>query len=213
MRLTPGGYGEAEEAGLAYANEHELTWVSPYNDGQVIAGQGTLALEALRQFAALPKPPGEGLTWIAPVGGGGLCAGLACALKGGDSPQPGSHRLVGVQSEASPFFHALYHQGTQAGQVELPSLADGLAGPVEENAVTIPILRRYLDDLILVSESQISEAIIYAWRQYGERIEGAAAAALAAALAGKVAARPVCVVLSGGNIQPELHQRLCAELQ
>jgi threonine dehydratase len=211
VRLTPGGYGEAEQAGLAYANEHGLTWVSAYNDGQVIAGQGTLALETLRQMAALPQPSGAPLTWIIPVGGGGLCAGIAGALKGSDAPQPGAQRLVGVQSQASPFFYALYHQGTQAGQVELPSLADGLSGPVEENSVTIPILRRYLDDLVLVSEDEIAEAIVYAWRHYGERIEGSAAAALAAVLTGKATARPVCVVISGGNIQPELHRRLCAE--
>jgi threonine dehydratase len=210
VRLVPGGYGEAEHAGLAFAAESGATWVSAYNDGQVIAGQGTLGLEALRQLAQSPNPPAQGLTWIAPAGGGGLCAGIACALYGNDLPKPPPHRLVAVQSEASPFFHAIYHQGTQAGQVELPSLADGLAGPVEENSVTIPILRRYLDDFVLAPEADIREAIRYAWQHYGERIEGSAAAALAVVLNGTVAQRPALVVITGGNIQPEIHQQLCA---
>jgi threonine dehydratase len=218
VRLTPGGYGEAEQAGLKYAAENRLTWVSPYNDGQVIAGQGTLALETLRQLAAMPSPPVGVLHWIVPVGGGGLCAGIACAIKnGGESvlnyPGIQSHRLVGVQSEASPFFHAIFHHGSQTGQVELPSLADGLSGPVEEVSVTIPILRRCLDDLVLVSENAIRESIIFAWQKYGERIEGAAAAPLAAVLAGGVTERPALVIISGGNIQPELHQQLISTRQ
>jgi threonine dehydratase len=153
VRLVPGGYGEAEQAGLAFSADSGATWISAYNDGQVIAGQGSLGLEVLRQLAKSPAPPDRGLAWIVPVGGGGLCAGIACTLYGGDLPKPGPHRLVAVQSEASPFFHAIYHQGTQSGQAELPSLADGLAGPVEDNSVTIPILRRYLDDFVLVGES------------------------------------------------------------
>jgi threonine dehydratase len=210
VHLVPGGYGEAEQAGLSFAVDSGATWVSAYNDGQVIAGQGTLGLEVLRQLAQSPNPPRHGLTWIVPVGGGGLCAGIACALNGDDLPKSGPHRLVAVQSQASPFFHAIYHQGAQAGQIELPSLADGLAGPVEDNAVTIPILRRYLDDFVLVSEADIENAICYAWQRYGERIEGSGAASLAAVLTGVVPQRPALVVITGGNIEPELHQRLCA---
>jgi threonine dehydratase len=209
VRLVPGGYGEAEKAGLAFAAESEATWISAYNDGQIIAGQGTLGLEILNQLAQSPTPPERGLTWIIPIGGGGLCAGIACALYGRDLLKPGPHRLVAVQSEASPFFHAIYHQGDQAGQVELASLADGLAGPVEEKSVTIPILRRYLDDFVLVDEADIQEAIRYAWQRYGERIEGSAAASLAAVLTGVVTQRPALVVITGGNIQPEMHQQIC----
>ena len=211
VHLVSGGYGEAENAGLAYAEEQSATWVSPYNDGLVIAGQGTIGLEILRQLAKSSPDPVSDLTWVIPVGGGGLCAGIAGALYGNDLPKPWSHRLVGVQSEASPFFHAIYHQGTQAGQIELPSLADGLAGPVEEGSVTIPILRRYLDDLVLVSEDDIQAAIVYSWRHYHERIEGSAAAGLAAVLTERIYARPALVVISGGNIQPELHAHLCAK--
>ncbi len=210
VRLVPGGYGEAEEAGLTFAREHGAVWVSPYNDGQVIAGQGTLGNEVLNQLAEAPQAIKSPLTWVLPVGGGGLAAGIACALFSDEQTGSPTPRLVGVQPQASPFFHALFHTGSQAGQVELPTLADGLAGPVEENSLTIPILRRYLEDFILVSETQIQQAIVFAWKRYGEVIEGSAAASLAAILSGQITARPAVVLLSGGNIQPEIHSQLCA---
>jgi threonine dehydratase len=117
-------------------------------------------------------------------------------------------RLVAVSSEASPFLHGLYHTGSQEGIVELPSLADGLAGPVEPGSVTIPLVREYIDDFLLVTEHDIRRSIAYAWQRYHERIEGSAATALAAVMYGKVTARPAIVILSGGNIQPEVHTRI-----
>ena len=202
VRLVPGGYGEAELAGRDYAAERGAMWISPYNDGQVIAGQGTLGLEVAAEL-----PEVQSRVWIVPVGGGGLIAGIGASLQKHD-PRP---RLVGVQSTASPFFYKIYSQGDQNGVVESPSLADGLAGPVEENAVTIPMVKRLVDDFILVSEEDIAEAIAYAWERYHERIEGSAATALAVALTGKVADRPAVVVLSGGNIQPEVHAQILAK--
>ncbi len=204
VRLVPGGYGEAEIAGIEFARSSGLTWVSPYNDGKVIAGQATLGMETLEQLPRLPQ-----FTWLVPVGGGGLISGIGAAIKAeGLADTAPAACLVGVQSEASPFMYHLYHHGTQAGVEEEESLADGLAGPVEPNSLTIPLTRRYVDDLILVTEGEIAQAIRYAWQQYRERIEGSAAAALAAALTGRVSQRPAVIVISGGNIQPELHQKL-----
>jgi threonine dehydratase len=114
---------------------------------------------------------------------------------------PGA-KLVGVQSEASAFLYHIYHRGTQEGVVELPSLADGLSGAVEDGSVTVPLVRQYASNFILVSESEIRKAIRYAWDEYHECIEGSAAVALAAILSGKVAARPALLVLTGGNINP-----------
>lgn len=201
VHLVPGGYGEAEQAGLEYARANATTWISPYNDGQVIAGQGTLVLETLLEMPELRRA-----TWVVPVGGGGLISGIGAALKE-RHPQEKTH-LVGVQSVASPFMHALYTSGSQDNTVELPSLADGLAGPVEAGAITIPLVRQYVDEFILVSESEICEAIRYAWEKYHERIEGSAAVSLAAILSGKVVDRPAVMVVSGGNIQPEVHQEI-----
>lgn len=201
LRLIPGGYSEAERAGLEYAANSGTTWVSPYNDGQVIAGQGTLVLETLEDMPELASA-----TWVVPVSGGGLISGVGAALKEGSAPPQA--KLVGVQTEASPFMYGLYHNGTQENAVELPSLADGLAGPVEEGSITIPLVRQYVDDIVLVNESEITNAIRYAWEKYHERIEGSAAVSLAAILNNRVIDRPTVLVLSGGNIQPKVHQEI-----
>ena len=202
VRLVPGGYGEAEQAGLNFAQQNEMTWISPYNDGQIIAGQATLALEILQQL----RPQGE-LTWIVPVGGGGLVSGIGSALKQGEDSSR-CHHLVGVQSKASQFMYALFYKGTQEGVVELPSLADGLAGPVEKNSITISMVRRLVDQIVLVEEQQVAQAVRYAWEHYNEKLEGSAAAALAAVLNQALSERPAVVILSGGNIQPEIFQQL-----
>jgi threonine dehydratase len=207
VRLVPGGYELAEETAQRFAAESGAVWVSPYNDRQVIAGQGTIGLEILEQIA--PQTPGA---IIVPVGGGGLISGISAAMQTA-RPRP---RIIGVQSTASPFFHQLFHQGTQEGVIELPSLADGLAGRVEADSVTISLVRELVDDMILVSEEQIARAIVYAWHRLGEKIEGSGAVSLAAVLSGAVtglgsAHGPVIAVISGGNIQPDVHARLCAQ--
>jgi threonine dehydratase len=120
----------------------------------------------------------------------------------------GGAKLVAVSSDASPFLHGLYHTGSQEGIVELPSLADGLAGPVEPGSITIPLAQKYIDEFVLVTEDEIHNAIAFTWQCYKERIEGSAATALAAVLYGKISARPAIVVLTGGNIQPEVHARI-----
>lgn len=205
LRLVPGGYGEAERAGLEYAAISGTTWISPYNDPQVIAGQGTIALETLQELPTLPE-----ITWVVPVGGGGLISGMAIALKESKGKKP-PIRVIGVQSQASAFMYDLYHHGSQEHTTELPSLADGLSGPVEEASITIPLVQRYVDDLLLVSEEMIAQAISYAWEKYGERIEGSAAVTLAAVLNGKINHRPAVLIISGGNIQPELHRQIVEE--
>lgn len=202
IHLIPGGYGEAEHAGISYANDTGATWISPYNDGMIIAGQGTVALEIINE---LPDP--SSVTWVVPAGGGGLISGIGCVLQE-VKPSP---RLFAVQSEASSFLYHLFHHGTQNGAVELPSIADGLAGPVEEGSVTIPIVKNYVTDFILVSETEIRNAIKYAWLTYHERIEGSAAASLAAVISGRVSDKPALVMITGGNITPEDHAQIINE--
>jgi threonine dehydratase len=92
--------------------------------------------------------------------------------------------------------------------VELSSLADGLAGPVEKDSITIPMVRRLVDQIALVEEEQIAYAVRYAWEHYKEKLEGSAAAALAAVINRTVPQLPAVVILSGGNIQPEIFQQL-----
>ncbi|OQY92703.1 MAG: hypothetical protein B6D39_04320 [Anaerolineae bacterium UTCFX2] len=205
VQVVPGGYSEAEWAGIRFAQETDGTWISPYNDGLVIAGQGTLALETMQELAEIDE-----LTWIVPVGGGGLIAGIGAALQAwrSRSNQPKRYRLVGVQSEASPFFYALFHRGTQAGVQELPSLADGLSGAVEQGSLTIPLVQRFVDDLVLVSEEEIERAMAFAWHRYQEIIEGSAAAALAAFLSGRIKPGLTVIPVTGGNVQAEIHRQI-----
>ncbi|HSB65335.1 MAG TPA: pyridoxal-phosphate dependent enzyme, partial [Anaerolineales bacterium] len=129
---------------------------------------------------------------------GGLISGIGCVLQ---SIYP-QFQLTAVQSEASAFLYEIYHHGTQGGVEELPSLADGLAGPVEQGSVTVPIVKKVVTDFILVTEQEIRKAIKYSWAKYHERIEGSAAVALASVISGKISRRPSIAVMTGGNIAP-----------
>ena len=202
IHLVPGGYGQAEQAAITYAKSKGATWISPYNDGMVIAGQGTIALEILQD---LPDP--SAVTWVVPAGGGGLISGIGSALQ---KLVPVS-KLVAVQSQASTFLYQIYHHGSQEGVVELPSIADGLAGPVEMGSVTIPMVTNLVSDFILVTEAEIRAAIKYAWRTHKERIEGSAAVALAAILFDRIADKPSLVVITGGNIPLTDHAQIVGE--
>jgi threonine dehydratase len=194
-----GGYGLAETSAVEFAINHKSNYISPYNDGQVIAGQGTIGLEILQEVTLDPNEP-----WVIPVGGGGLISGIGAVLQKYNK-RP---KLVGVQPEASAFTYSLFHKGHQDNVPDLQTLADGLSGPVEKGSITIPMIKNLVDDLILISEVEIAHAIAYAWYKYQEVIEGSAAIGLAAVLAGKVKS-PAVVVLTGGNIQPEVHAQIC----
>ena len=199
IRPVKGGYALAEETAIRYAEENKITWISPYNDGQVIAGQGTIGLELCDQLTL-----GRDTSVLVPLGGGGLLAGIGAALETRNCQA----RLVGVCATASAFMHSLYHHGHQNEVADLPTLADGLSGAVEKDAITIPMVRKYADDVIMVSEEEIGKAIAFAWYRYQQLIEGSGAVGLAAILSGKVKP-PAVIVITGGNIQPEVHDSLC----
>jgi threonine dehydratase len=199
VRLVQGAYEQAEADGIQFAAENNQTWVSPYNDAQVIAGQGTIGLEIVRQMDLQPNT-----VVLVPVSGGGLLAGVAAALSG--SPVP--LRLIGVQAKASAFMHSLVKRESQENVPDLPTLADGLSGPVEKGSITVPLIKSLVDDILLVDEEEISQAIAFAYHIYGEIIEGSAAVGLSAILTGAIKP-PAVVIISGGNILPELHAQVC----
>jgi threonine dehydratase len=214
VHFVHGGYGEAESAAKAYAANKNKTFISPYNDAQVIAGQGTVFLEVLRQLASVRSGRAGDSTaaspvaaWIVPTGGGGLISSCGIVLQKQGRP----HRLVGVQPAASAFTYNLYHRGTQLGVQDGPTLADGLSGAIDGESVTIPMLRQFVDDIVVVSEEAISRAIAFAWHTYHERIEGSGAAGLAAALDGQAGAGPAVVVISGGNIEDQIFDQITGE--
>jgi len=198
---VPGGYGAAEDAALAAARDSDAAWVSAYNDPDIIAGQGTLAVEWLEQVPALDL-------LLVPVGGGGLISGVGLAAKASNP----DIRVVGVQAAASAALYEAFHGRDMDAVTHSPTLAHGLAGPVETGSITIPLVMQVVDEMLLVSEHDIEQAMAYAYRVHGEVIEGAGAVGLAALLAGKVACagRAVGVLISGGNVGPERHAEVLA---
>ena len=187
------GYDEAERHALALAGEGRR-YVSAYNDPDVIAGGGTLALE-------LPEGP---LTIVCPVGGGGLCAGVALWASG-----LADVRVVGVEAEASRSVSAAVAAGRVVPVAVGPTLADGLAGNLEPGSVTVKLVRAHVAELVAVTEAEIEEAIRLLVSEHGVVAEGAGAVASAALLAGKVQAqgRPVALV-TGRNMDTAVLGRI-----
>lgn len=198
--LANGDYAVAEREGRALAAERGALFVSPYNDPEVVAGQGTLGLELARQLAALK---GEGRTEVyVPVSGGGLLAGVGMGLRLGGAQV----RLIGVQTESAPYFHRFFHGGDPSTVVEVPTMADGLAGAVEEGSITWELVRQMADDIVLVSEDEIAAAIVELHRSTNMLVEPSAAVAAAACKRG--VGRRRIAVLSGGNAGADLLERI-----
>lgn len=189
---VPGGYGAAERHAREMASEGGSVWISPYNDMEVIAGQGTIGLEVADEH------PGVAEVYV-PVSGGGLAAGIGLAL----AAAAAGYRVIGVQPENAAYMHASFHGGDPSTVVELPTVADALSGPYEDGAITEGILRRVLADLILVSEEEIYGALRAAWLEHGMAIEPGSAVALAAARRRPPGSERV-VIVSGGNVDPGL---------
>jgi threonine dehydratase len=184
---------EAEVHALALAASG-MRYVSAYNDPDVIAGQGTLVAE-------LAARDGEQLTIVTPVGGGGLAAGVGLAASG-----LGEARVVGVQSEASHAMRAALDAGRIVKVDERPSLADGLAGNLEPGSITFELVRRHVDDVVLVTEDEIAGAIRRLATEHGLVVEGAGAAGVAALVSGRIGSRSgrTVIVVTGRNIAPSL---------
>ncbi len=184
-------YDEAEEYAQKLAAEKALEYVSPYNDRDVIAGQGTIGLEIVNQ----QKDPGA---VIVPVGGGGLISGIAIAIKT-LSPET---QVIGVQSEASPSMYESFLAGRQIDTRVEDSVADGLSGNFERGSITLELIRKFVDRIVLVKEASIRKAIRFLWER-GQVVEGSGAAPVAALLENPSlipAGRKGVLVLSGANI-------------
>ncbi len=185
-------FDETFAHGAAIAAERGLTMIDPFDDAAVIAGQGTVGLEIARSPHELDEV-------VVPIGGGGLASGIAIALH---RLRP-SVRVVGVQSERFALVHDALCDGQHA--VGASSIADGIAVN-RLGALTLPLLRRHVDEVVLVDDGQIEEAILLLLEIEKTVVEGAGAAGLAAVLAHRkrFAGRRVGLVLSGGNIDPLL---------
>ena len=185
---------QTEIYALEYAKQHNMIYVSPYNDLQVIAGQGTIALEITRQIKEVDFI-------LVPIGGGGLISGIAGYIK---SVSPKT-KVIGCLPENSPVMFESIKAGKIIEMETLPTLSDATVGGIEPDAITFDLCKEFVDDYILVSEQEIKEAIIALIKTQHLLVEGASGVALASLLKNskQFQGKNVVVVLSGANISLE----------
>jgi threonine dehydratase len=178
--------------------ERRMIFVHPFDDPRVIAGQGTIGLELLEQ-----RPDLDAV--VVAIGGGGLAAGVATAVK---SRKP-HVRMIGVQAEAQPAMRRALDAGTQVTVPAAPTIADGIAVRRAGDA-TFELVRKYVDDVVTVSEEELANAILLLLEIEKTVVEGAGAAPLAALVNRTLGLRgaQVVIVLSGGNIDVTMLARI-----
>ena len=194
-----GAVRSAEQAARAEAirRDEGLTLIPPFDHPDVVAGQATLGVEILEQ-----RPDVE--TILSPVSGGGLLAGISVAVA---ALKP-SVRLIGVEPEGAAKLTAALAGGGPTTLAHTESIADGLL-TLSVGRFTWPILSRVVREAARVSEEEIGDAVRFLHREAGLRVEPSGAVATAALLAGHVRpAGPAVAVVSGGNVDPDLFQRL-----
>lgn len=196
--LVGANYDEACEEALRIREAENRTFIHPFDDHDVIAGQGTIGLEMLEAVSDLDAV-------VIPVGGGGLIGGVACAVKE-TNPRV---RVIGVQTTKLPSMKAALEQNKQVTLPAGKTIADGIA--VRSPGVhTLPLVRKYVDDIVTVDEEEIANAILTLLEKEKTLTEGAGAVAVAAVLNGKTSDRgkKLGVLISAGNIDVTLLSRI-----
>lgn len=188
--LVPGVYDDAYRKALELKEEKGYTFVHPFDDEYVIAGQGTIGLEIMNEMSDVDAV-------IVPIGGGGLISGVACAIKS-ISPQV---KVYGVQAAGAPSMYNAIREGKRAALTGVATIADGIAVK-EPGAVTYEMVRQYVDDIALVTEDEIAAAILALIEKQKMIAEGAGAVSVAAAMFHKfpIEGKKVVCLISGGNI-------------
>ena len=199
--------GETVETPLRLAAEYAertgAVLIHPFDHRDVIIGQGTLGLELWDEIPELE-------TVVVGIGGGGLVAGIAAAVKARAAAEGRSVRIVGVQAQNSAAYPASLEAGHPMVVATTPTIADGIA-VARPGDVPFEIIRELVDEVVTVSDDDIARALLVLLERAKQVVEPAGAAGVAAILAGKVqASGPTAVVLSGGNIDPLLLQRVVA---
>ncbi len=188
---------EAEVHAAAFARDNGCVWISPYNDPEVVNGQGTIAVELVEQVGTIDAV-------LAPVGGGGLISGIAGYLNAVDP----SIEVIGCQ----PVNSCVMYESIKAGGIvdieSLPTVSDGTAGGIEKGSVTFDLCRRLVDDFILLEEAEIIAAMRFLDQEEGLMIEGAAALPVAAMLRDRTrfAGRRTVLIVSGGRVNRSMFE-------
>ncbi len=196
--LVPGSYDDAAARAVQLQQEKHMTFVHPFNDDEVIAGQGTIGLEILDQLPDVDAV-------ICPVGGGGLISGVAFAVK---TLNP-RVKVYGVQAEGAGSMVASRKNGEPVTLSSVTTFADGIAVK-RPGDITYDLVSRYVDDVVTVSEDEIAAAILTLLEKQKVIAEGAGAVAAAAVMSGKlpVEGKNVVCLVSGGNIDVNILSRV-----
>lgn len=188
--LVPGTYDDAAAKAAELAEEHGYTFAHPFNDPLVIAGQGTIGMEILDQLPDVQQV-------VVPIGGGGLIAGIALAIK---TLRPNC-KVIGVQAAGAPSMYNAVKTGKIETLSHVVTIADGIAVK-RPGDLTYEMVKAYVDEVVTVDDAQIAAAIVSLMEDQKTVAEGAGATAVAAVLSGQVQVgdkKTVCVV-SGGNV-------------
>ena len=191
-------FDQAQKHARHLMRENGATFIPAFDDPAIIAGQGTIGLEMLEQAEDLDAV-------IVPVGGGGLISGIGLAIK---ETRPGV-KVIGVQAEAATALVDSYKANRRLTVRGKATVADGIAVGTP-GRLTLPLVRQYVDELVVVEEAEITQAMMLVLERGKLLVEGAGAVGLAAVLGGKVqiAGKKVAVVLSGGNVDAHLIARM-----
>lgn len=177
--------------------------IPPYDHRDIIIGQGTLGLELMDEVPGLD-------TLVVGIGGGGLIAGVAAAVKARAAQEGRTVRVIGVQAENSAAYPASLAAGTPLEVATTPTIADGIA-VARPGDIPFEIVRDLVDEVVTVTDDDIARALLVLLERAKQVVEPAGAVGVAAILAGKVTATgPTVAILSGGNIDPLLLQRVVA---
>ncbi len=196
--LVKGVYDDAYNYALSLRDEKGYTFIHPFNDEQVIAGQGTVGLELIDQIADLDAV-------VVPIGGGGLISGVAFTLK---NLNP-NIKVYGVQASGAPSMANSVHDGAIERLDSVSTIADGIAVK-EPGDLTYELCCKYVDEIVTVSDDEIAAAILALIEQQKLIAEGAGAVSVAAVMFNKVPVKgkKVCCLVSGGNIDVTILSRV-----
>ena len=196
--LHGANYDDACEEAIRRGQQQHLTFIHPFDDDAVIAGQGTLGLEMLQQHPEIEAV-------VVPIGGGGLIGGIACAIK---ETNP-KIQIIGVQTSRLPSMKAAVAEGKPVTLAPAATIADGIAVRRAGDR-TLPLVQKYVDEIVTVDEEEIANAVLLLLEREKTMAEGAGAAAIAALINRKVhmAGKKIAVLVCGGNMDVTLLSRI-----